>query len=205
MNTSAGLDASPAIQPTLSSVSVLPVGQAGQMMLPIGTIYDQGFSSWCWAYSAFHALRTYYYNSPATDPVTESWRAAIKTIDSPIGLPAALTGNVGSLIGGFIGGNPMDFITGFQLSKGLSGQNWQNIDTTNRTAAFGMVADNIRRLIPSVYCDMTHCRMIYGFVSDGTNVTQFAMADSAANPSLTYLESAATLSASVDQIVTLLP
>ena len=185
------------------AVAVLPEGQAGQMLLPIGTIYNQGMMGWCWAFSAFHAIRTYYYDSPATDAATLSWRAAIKTIDSQTALPGALGSNLGSLIGGLTGGDPEEFINGFKSTKNLSAQNWQAIDVSDHAAALAQVTANIRKLIPSVFCDFDHCRMIYGFVSDGMQVTQFAMADSAADPSPTYLEDAATLSATLNELVTL--
>ena len=184
--------------------NILQEGQAGQVMLPIGPIYDQGMSGWCWAFSAFHTIRTYYYDTAATDPATLEWRAAISSIDSTKGLKSYLKGKVGSLIGGLTGGDPENFIKNFQKAKGLPPQQWRSIDTDDTAAAFSQVEANLRQHIPSVYCDREHCKMIYGFVTNGMQVTEFAIGDSAADPN-TYLESVAKLGDSLDELVTLVP
>jgi len=49
---------------------------------PLGDIYDQSSTEWCWAFSAFHTLRTY--NSMPM-PVTTSaaaWSGALRPLDS---------------------------------------------------------------------------------------------------------------------------
>ena len=190
----------------MSGIQVLPPGQAGEMRLPIREIYNQGISGWCWAFAAFHTLRTYYYNAPASDSTTVGWRQALESIDSRRGLTRYLESRFGSLIGGVVGGDPQDFIDHFKEAKGLADQNWQQIDTDSQETAADLIAANIRQGIPSVFCTPSHCRMVFGFVSDGARILQFTFADSSAEPPGVYNEDVAPRGHwGADEIVTFIP
>jgi len=46
-------------------------------------VFNQGRTNWCWAYAAFHIMRTYYLNFKQQDETTAEWQDAINQINSP--------------------------------------------------------------------------------------------------------------------------
>lgn len=58
-----------------------PVDTSNGRVLNMATVYNQGSTQYCWAYSTFHTLRTFYNNSTATDSATVAWREALKKLD----------------------------------------------------------------------------------------------------------------------------
>src|SRR4051812_5085939 len=64
-------------------------GERAETVLPMGTVFDQGRTEWCWAYSAYHTLRTYYRlvanDGGALGSSAWDWREVLLGLDSPSG------------------------------------------------------------------------------------------------------------------------
>lgn len=209
------------MSPTGTPSGVATGGEAGreEVMLPIGTIYNQGNTMWCWAFSAFHTLRTYYFNNTSTDPGVSAWRDAMRSIDTE----QKFWNYLHQAFGSTSGDNPDHFFRQAKADFKLPDQAWTDYYPSDRAsvrqARYGdggfptvqlprkkildLVAANLRRNIPSVYCNPPHCMLIYGAVFNGTAVSQWAIGDSSGG--YTYKKSASAVFNDVDLVVTMPP
>lgn len=158
-----------------AGLPTLPEGQSGKLELTLREIFDQKGTTWCWAYSAFHALNSYFTHlPPSSDESIEQFRSAILSIKSDEEFRAIMRKyrNENQL------GSPYQFSPIIKKEKSLSNvMQWDNLQGSRRSVVNQVVA-NLRLGIPAAYCYGGHCVMIYGFHSDGTKVTKFSIADS---------------------------
>lgn len=143
------------------------VSQPGlQTNVPVDTAnlkpLDQGATNYCWGYSAFHMLRTYYFG---TDP-SGAWAQALGKINSDEGMSSYMRANHENH-----GDNMMTWIDKFKSNNPQlpdPGWGWE-----------GSISDAGRKLqqnpsIPSSYCNGQHCTALVAY--DGST---FTVADSA--------------------------
>lgn len=158
------------------NLPILEPGAAGEFNLNLPEVYNQGNSNWCWGYSAFHTMNSFFNHLPASDdPDIESWRAAVKSINSN----SELRNLMGRHRGNWDIGSPFQFVNILRKEKNLPDKmGWANL-RGSREDIMKQVESNLRKGIPSAYCYASHCVTIYGFRSDGEKVTSFSIADSA--------------------------
>ena len=158
------------------NLPILEPGAAGEFDLTLKEVFNQGNSSWCWAYSAFHTMKTYFNHLPAgDDPDLEAYRLAVNSIHSNQDLRELL----GQYRGNWDSGSPFQFLNILRKAKNLPDKmGWENL-RGSRDSVMSQVESNLRKGIPSAYCYASHCVTIYGFRTDGEKVTSFAIGDSA--------------------------
>ena len=184
--------------------------------LPIETIFDQGHSDWCWAFSAYHTLRTYYANAASTAAGVSSWRAALQPLDSQ----EAFTGYLSSHFDQGHTGNPLAFVELMETERQTSRAPWTDFYPTEHESdgpaapddqaqehlatpdILAKVQANLRRQVPAVFCNTEHCRMIYGMTLDGGAVTSYSFADSLGSRR-TYQVDAGEAADTLDVVMTL--
>jgi hypothetical protein len=211
------------VQPAAVSSALVGAATAGheEIALPIETIFDQGNSEWCWAFSTYHTLRTYNANADGTDKTIAAWRTALAPLDSQ----QAFTDFMSARYDSYQTGDPGEFVTLMNDENTLPAEAWTSYypsdvqsyreararknGTYAQTATMHMsstslldkVAANLRKNIPSVFCNSYHCRMIYGATWENGAVTQYLFADSIGATS--YNEDAATVQGEIDLVMTL--
>jgi hypothetical protein len=187
-----------------------------ELILPIGPVYDQADTQFCWAYSTFHALRTYYTAAGA-------WHDALVPLDSPRGFRSFLTDRFDP----DSGDNPAHLVVQLRDENDLPDAAWTDLYPSDvqsrrelafggpaapagfptkhlsRTAILAQVVANLRAATPSVFCNPAHCMMIYGAVLDGGRASEFAIADSIG--ARTYRRSARQVHDDLDLVMTLMP
>lgn len=209
-----------------ASPTAEPVPQNGSIVLKVGTIFDQGDTNFCWAYSAFHTLRTYYENLKGEDATSKAWRDALQKINDPTKFRAYLEshdespfspdngGDPQSLIDAFIEDNnlpagtwtaysPSDYGAGIRAERARSlGLTYNTPDVSKpRTEILKIIEERLRWHIPSVYCNPPHCMMIYGADWKNGTVSAWHIGDS--SPSSTYTKAYNSVKGDLDLIVTL--
>lgn len=188
------------------------------VQLPIGDVYNQYNTMWCWAFSAFHTLRTYYYNNQSDDGAIKAWRDSLRAVDTWQKFWDYLDDNFPSNQGD----NPDHFIREAQADWHLPATKWTNYYPSDRASVrearnqgdtrfptvherrskiIARMAANLRRGVPSVYCNPPHCMMIYGAKFNNDRVTHFSIADSSGGR--TYDKSANAVFNDLDLVVTL--
>jgi hypothetical protein len=156
-------------------VPVLPDATPGTLDLTLREVFNQKGTNWCWAYSAFHALRSYFTHLPdSVDPDVETFRAVVRAIKSD--------GEFRALMRKYVStgtkGSPYQFLNILKKDKNLKKPGeWDNLEGS-REKVMKQAVSNLRKGIPAAYCYGGHCVMIYGFTTDGTKVTQYSIADS---------------------------
>lgn len=156
-------------------VPTLPEGQAGTLELALNEVFDQGDTDWCWAYSSFHTLKTYFTHLPHSDNSdVEALRIAVQSIKT--------NDDLRSLLGKYVStdtrGSPYQFLNILKGDKDLKNVGaWDNLEGRRSDVMMQVVA-NIRKGIPAGFCYGGHCVAINGFTTDGTNVTEYSIADS---------------------------
>ena len=166
----------PTGNPTGSLIPTLPPGQAGELKLTFGAVFNQKNTNWCWGYSAYHTLRTYYDTIPVgADPVADQWRAALSTLNTNQNFWDFMESTTPqSQLG-----SPHQFVELMRRHKGMPAhKKWSYASQNSRQQAIKNVEANLRLGIPSSYCRSGHCVMIYGFKTDGAAATEFLIADS---------------------------
>jgi hypothetical protein len=210
-----------------TSVSSSLVGEAAsagheEIALPIETIFDQGESEWCWAFSAYHTLRTYNAVADGSDSTIAAWRAALTPLDSQQAFTDFMsarfdpgnTGDPGQFVTLMTNENnnlppeawteyyPSDFQS-YREARARSNGTYALTATMHMSATslLDKVAANLRKNVPSVFCNPQHCRMIYGATFENGTVTQYLFADSIGGTS--YDEDADTALGEIDLVMTL--
>ncbi len=155
---------------------LLAPGAAGDFNLTLDDVYNQGNTSWCWGYSAFHTMKTYFNHlPPSQDSEIEAYRADITAVNST----GALRNILGKYRGQFDIGSPFQFLNIFRQEKSLPDKmGWANLHGP-RDAVMNQVTQNLHKGIPAAYCYASHCVTIYGFHTDGQQITTLTIADSA--------------------------
>jgi len=168
-------------------------------ILDIESIFDQGRTEWCWAYSTFHTLRTYYHYVLAGSgdaPGAWDWHAALTDLDTPEAFRTYLGNHFSPGQTGF----PRNFLRLLeQDNPKLVDAGWQDfyagdhesvryraLPDSERARAMRLssreilnkVHQNLKKQIPSVFCTSVHCMMIFGDKDDGSQPTEFEIADS---------------------------
>lgn len=168
-------------------------------VLPIDDIFDQGSTQWCWAYSSFHTLRTFYTMMMGADPTVVpgvwDWRDKLRELNSN----PAFREFMGKRFNTQRTGNPQEFFALMvKENRELKDAGWkafypngrsvryEQLEQTERTRATRLssgsilmkVHTNLQKGIPSVYCNPPHCMMIFGDSDDGTKPSTFEIADS---------------------------
>jgi len=170
-----------------------------EIKLPMGEVFAQGSTNWCWAYSTFHTTRTYYLNTPVLSSEAFAWRNALQDVNTP----AAFRSFVGRRHDTSQTGHPEGFVSDMQ-EDGVPSQPWVGLVPANRRdlpvvsdggfspAAIGdqylpkaeilkIVRDNLQRGIGSSWCGQGHCISIYGIKVNGDQPTAYHIADSASS------------------------
>lgn len=179
-------------------------------VLNMGTVFNQGSTQWCWAYSTYHALRTFYENSTATDSETTTWRNSLSQLNTASAFSSFMQKKYNSQRTGY----PSEFLNLMQSTYNLPSvtDRWTeyypkgysdvkfgfvgDVDygpvATNRNSTDAQVLtkvqDQIRLGMPAVYCDSGHCMSIYGFTKNGTSIS-YNVADSMGGRKYTETES----------------
>lgn len=186
-----------------------------EVLLPIGEVYNQGATNWCWAYSAFHTAREYYLRISAPNQSQTAWKEALSSINTASGFKTFM----GTISSPQITGNPIQFIEKIQKKKNLPNETWTPIYPSDKwsvrreTAAsrgeyvgaqmptakiFDRVHEDLRKGVPVSYCNPPHCVMIYGAVFDGNTPKKYAIADSSGGK--TYLADATKIWKDLDLV-----
>jgi hypothetical protein len=188
--------------------------------LAIGQIFDQSDSEWCWAFSAFHTLRTYNFAKGA-DATRSAWQKVLTPLDTQ----KAFVDFMSSRYDWSQTGNPSDFVDLITQSDVLPSETWTEFypsdhesvreararaaGTLGRMAfahfatddVLGRVATNLGKGVPSVFCNAEHCRMIFGATYSGGSVSAFHIADSIGGR--TYDEDYQSAADELDMVMTL--
>ena len=157
------------------NLPTLDEGQPGDFNLNLPEVFNQGASNWCWGYSAFHAMTTFFNHLPETgDQEIEAYRSSVKAVKTNQDLRALM----GRHADQWQLGSPFQFLNLFREDRALPDKmGWRNLKGS-RDSVMQQVTWNLRRGIPSAYCYASHCVTIYGFSSDGQKVVKFTIADS---------------------------
>jgi len=175
---------------------VLLCGSAGaqadpeEIFVPIYEIFDQGKTEWCWAYSSFHSLRTFFTSHDDANGADE-WRNALSRIDSA----QSFKEHMGKFFSPTKTGNPQDFVAHFRQENALPDPGWKAYYPNGKNSARAVLDllsdhrlsakeilrkahDGLRRGVPSVYCNPPHCVMLFGDTHQNGEPTHFTFADS---------------------------
>ena len=161
-----------------------------ELELPVGTIFNQHRTNYCWAYSSFHSLRTYYFTLQSPDENALRWKAALDELNEPTIFRAYLKKHFANKWG-----EPMRFNRGLVKNANLPDDGWKAIVRGGResytipfdpTRAEWRSLDQVKRQIrasleqgiPTAYCGDGHCTAIYGAVYDGDTAVKYLIADS---------------------------
>lgn len=183
-----------------------------EVFVPIYEVFDQGQTNWCWAYSGFHTLRTYYFTSGAQTPEAAQWREALSRIDSA----ASFKEHMEQYFLPSKTGDPQDFVKHFRGVHQLPDPRWTAFYPKERTSSrakrgegqrlnakeiMQKVKDGILRGVPSVYCNRPHCMMIFGAAHANGVPAGFLIADS--HEAKTYWMPAEIAESQLDLVLTL--
>ena len=164
------------VDPGTSLIPSLQTGVAGNFNLRFGATFNQKSTNWCWAYASYHTLRTYYDTIPAgADPVADSWRAALATLNTNQAFWNYMEKHIpmGQL------GSPHQFVDLIRRTNNLpSHKKWSYASMNSRETTVKNIEENLKKGIPTSYCRSGHCVMIYGFKYDGARATEFLISDS---------------------------
>jgi hypothetical protein len=192
----------------------------GDVSLAIGPIFDQGDSEWCWAFSAFHVLRTYNF-AGAGDTTHAAWQKVL----TPLNTQQSFVDFMSARCDVSQTGDPGDFVTLLTQNDTLPTEAWTEYYPADHASVreararaagklervpnvhfatgdvLGRVATNLRKGIPSVFCNAEHCRMIFGAKFSGDSVSAFHIADSIGGT--TYDEDYQAAADELDMVMTL--
>lgn len=199
-------------------------GLGEELSLPVGDVFDQGHTEWCWAFSAFHTLRTYYLNASGDANAVKEWKPAIEAMNEPDTFKAFL----GQHVSTGQTGEPMRFVRMFREANDLPAASWTpfmphggrwaegrsekeagtrpDIDMSAvkklaRREIVQKILDGLRQGSPSAYCADPHCVTIYGGVYENGEPTTYLIADSLGGR--TYRADARRMNARLEYIATL--
>lgn len=151
--------------------------------LSMGNVMSQGNTNWCWAYSAFHAMRGYYFSAQQNDAKATAWKNALTQLNSNSAFASFLSKNVspGQL------GDPENFVEIMQQSFNLPDPGWRDYASyqTGQAALMSKIDNNLRNGIPSVWCDRTHCMAVTGLSGSTATSTQYRVSDSSSGRLIT--------------------
>lgn len=167
--------------------------------LPVGPVFDQGASQYCWAYAGFHTLRTFYGHSPYAND--EKRKEFLLSFASTADYKNWVFSQVGSLNeAGWpieavyfydrnLGGAPTPPWISLVPSSTQTGWNPHpppDLHEYTPQAFFTSIKDISSRIYkgltqgaPASFCTTTHCVTIYGGEYVDGNPTTYQIADSA--------------------------
>lgn len=158
--------------PLTNPGSTLPgPGDALRMPTPnpssllVGSVLGQGDTNWCWAYSAFHAMRGYYLSLPNPSPVATRWRDVLVKIDGDENFAKFMEQRVDR----WRLGDPNHFYDMLRREYGLPDDGWGYQGSLDDVPAL------LRKGIPSALCNEPHCVTVIGM---DASATRFKVADS---------------------------
>lgn len=213
----------------LGAIAAAPSALAAkaEIMLPIGDVFDQDSTMYCWAYSSYHTLRTYYTLAAngGTDGAAQAWHDATQ----PLNGDGAFRDWLEDRFNPNQGNNPARFVVTFKTDNHLPDQAWTDFYPSDvmsvrevrelafdgprppagfptqhmtRTKILEKVRENLKKDIPSVFCNPEHCMTIYGVVMDSNGTaTEYAIADSIG--ARTYRRAASRVYNDLDLVMTL--
>jgi len=161
-----------------------------ETFVPIYEIFDQGETQWCWAYSSFHSLRTFFTAHDDANGADE-WRVALSRVDSA----QSFKEHMGKFFSPTKTGNPQDFVAHFRRENALPDPGWKAYYPTGKKSkrAVGGISsehrlsskeilkkayDGLRRGVPAAYCNPPHCMMLFGGTHQNGEPSHFTFADS---------------------------
>lgn len=103
----------------------------GDLVLKIGEVFAQGNTNLCWAFSAFHALRTYFDGLANPDNAASAWKTQLGKLNSQSALSAFLSSKVDVQKGD----DPRIFSSLMEKEFGLQKLDW--FDLENETTKNG--------------------------------------------------------------------
>lgn len=173
------------VDPKIQTQDVGPLptlqpGQPGEFKLKFGSVfnqYEKDDTNWCWAFSGYHTLRTYYENNAVAEGNNAglAWKSALEELNSQSAFWGFMEKNVpkGRL------GSPHMIKNILVQQKGLpTDKQWGYGGESDRVETLQLVEQNLRKGIPTGYCRDGHCITIYGFATDGNQITKFFVANS---------------------------
>lgn len=188
--------------------------------LNVQPVFGQGPTQFCWAYSAYHTLKTYYLNTTGSD---EKWKSFFDQFNSTSEYKSYVLSQVGSTsVAGWpneavmfyektIGSKPGEEWTSFVPSETESG--WKphpGPDLHSYTPqAFFLTKEALTEKIhaaflkgaPTAFCTTTHCVSIFGAEYVNGSALRYEIADSAGGN--TYTADAKSVHAKIADITTL--
>ncbi|MEY4632516.1 MAG: hypothetical protein RIQ81_2636 [Pseudomonadota bacterium] len=158
------------------NLPILEEGKAGDFNLTLQEVFNQGASNWCWGYSAFHAMKTFFNHlPPTTDQDVESYRESVNSVKTTKDLRALM----GRHADQWQSGSPFQFLNLLRRDRSLPDKmGWRNLKGS-RDEVMVQLEKNLRKGVPAAYCYESHCVTIYGFHTDGSRIQTFTIADSA--------------------------
>lgn len=178
-----------AAEPEITNVEAVNGPIIESIILPMADVFDQGGTLWCWAYSSFHTLRTYYQKQ---DPLQQDWGAVVASLDSNENLRAFLhEKNVGTRERHY----PGYFLKLLADSFDLSRADWQmfyrdplcNPDlppiggegvTLDENSVHEVIISSLRQGAPTVHCNGVHCVTVFGVEFANGEPVRYRIADS---------------------------
>ncbi len=192
----------------------LPVTE--EYVLEVDPVHTQ-IGPLCWAYAAFHALRTYYSH---VDGASAVWRDFLNGLDNPQIYHDYIVSHVAEE-----GGWPNEAVSLYEASIGSSApEKWTSFVPSETQIGWGehpgpdahtytpkayfkkleQIIDDIRialsRGAPSAYCTTYHCVAIYGAKYSGNTALEYSIADS---QGATYTADASQLHKTIADITTI--
>jgi hypothetical protein len=162
--------------------------------LPMDRIFNQRHSMYCWAYSSYHTLRTYYLHAEKTSSELAAWKNAVTDLNDPSTFRRYLDDHFNNSAN-----EPMTFVRGIRkhTSGGLS-NDWTSyfpFERTEFTIPFDRsravastrsriaqrILTSLKKGAPSAFCGNGHCTTIYGVTMENGEPKTYLIADSVAD------------------------
>ena len=161
--------------------------------LPMDRIFNQGHSLFCWAYSSYHTLRTYYLHAQNDTHDFNSWKDAVSKLNDPKEFRQYLDENFYNSQN-----EPLAFIRGMLQTHGGLSDDWTQyfpsdrteftipFDRSQSTAETRMgieqrILTSLKNGAPVAFCGQGHCTSIYGVTLENGRARSYTIADSVAN------------------------
>lgn len=176
------------------SIGVTSNSTKEDVTTPMGEVFNQKNTQWCWAYSSYHTMRTYYWNTTDNNNEVTEWKKAMEPMNSDKGFKSFMganysTGNTGE---------PMKFVKFFQKKyslpstpwkaywKGGAEKRWPSLNdyhpSESSRTSITEIAKKIRASLLKgeavAYCYPPHCVTIYGAAFEGETAKEYLIADS---------------------------